>query len=111
MSETLRSQINRLATVIIDEVPGEPSQSEGAVDTAIRLIRELIVLRDKMDDLDSCIRLCWKGHPDVWERLDNWMFNLKRAQRENIELAQAMREMQRRAFQLREEMDAAKREM
>lgn len=39
MSETAEQQIDRLATFIMDEVPGEPSQSQGAVDTAIRLIR------------------------------------------------------------------------
>ena len=33
-------EIRRLAQFIMEEVPGEPSQSEGAVDTAIRLIRE-----------------------------------------------------------------------
>lgn len=34
-------QIEKLAQFIMDEVPGEPSQSEGAVDTAIRLLRGL----------------------------------------------------------------------
>jgi hypothetical protein len=33
-------QIQRLANFIMHEIPGEPSQSEGAVDTAIRLLRE-----------------------------------------------------------------------
>lgn len=33
------AQIDKLATFIIDEVPGEPSQSQGAVDTAIRWMR------------------------------------------------------------------------
>ena len=36
----LRGQIDRLASVIIAEVPGEPSQSEGACDTAIRVLRD-----------------------------------------------------------------------
>jgi len=39
--ESLKSQIDRLAAFIMEEVPGEPSQNEGAVDTAIRVIREL----------------------------------------------------------------------
>ena len=39
MSETAQQQIDRLARFIMEEVPGEPSQSEGAIDTAIRLIR------------------------------------------------------------------------
>jgi hypothetical protein len=37
--ETPREQVSRLAVFIMTEVPGEPSQNEGAVDTAIRLIR------------------------------------------------------------------------
>lgn len=38
-SELLEAQINRLAEFIMTEVPGEPSQSEGACDTAIRLLK------------------------------------------------------------------------
>jgi hypothetical protein len=37
----LDGEIKRLADFIMAEVPGEPSQSQGAVDTAIRLIRTL----------------------------------------------------------------------
>lgn len=37
--ESLHSQIDRLASFIMADVPGEPSQSEGAVDTAIRIMR------------------------------------------------------------------------
>ena len=33
-------QIEKLANFIIEKVPGEPSQSEGAVDTAIRIIEQ-----------------------------------------------------------------------
>lgn len=33
-------QLDKLAKFIMDEVPGEPSESEGAVDCAIRIIRE-----------------------------------------------------------------------
>ena len=36
--ETPRQQIDRLANFIMAEVPGEPSESEGAVDCAIRII-------------------------------------------------------------------------
>ena len=39
MTETAEQQIDRLARFIMEEVPGEPSQSQGAVDTAIRIIR------------------------------------------------------------------------
>lgn len=38
MSETAAQQIDRLAQFIVDEIPGEPSRDEGAVDTAIRLL-------------------------------------------------------------------------
>ena len=36
------SQVDRLAKFIMEEVEGEPSQSEGTIDTAIRIIRELM---------------------------------------------------------------------
>lgn len=36
----LREQIDKLASFILAEVPGEPSQNEGAVDTAVRIIRK-----------------------------------------------------------------------
>ena len=35
----VNSQINKLANFIMSEVEGEPSQSQGAVDTAIRIIQ------------------------------------------------------------------------
>ena len=44
-TETAQQQIDRLARFIMDEVPGEPSQSQGAVDTAIRIIRATLSLR------------------------------------------------------------------
>jgi hypothetical protein len=34
------SQVARLAAFIVEEIPGEPSRSEGAVDTAIRIMRQ-----------------------------------------------------------------------
>jgi hypothetical protein len=37
-----RAQIDKLARFILTEVEGEPSESEGAVDTAIRVIRDLM---------------------------------------------------------------------
>jgi hypothetical protein len=36
---TPSEQITKLATFIMEECPGEPRQSEGAVDCAIRIIR------------------------------------------------------------------------
>ena len=41
-AETSEQQVERLSAFILSEVPGEPSQSEGAVDTAMRLLRELV---------------------------------------------------------------------
>jgi len=38
--ESLESQVDRLAKFILKSVPGEPSRSEGAIDTAIRLLAE-----------------------------------------------------------------------
>jgi hypothetical protein len=52
----LQSQIKRLADFIVDEVPGEPSQSEGAIDTAIRVIRKL------MEPTESIVK---QSHIDV----------------------------------------------
>ena len=43
--EVAQEQIDKLAVFILTEVEGEPSENEGAVDTAIRLIRESIVLQ------------------------------------------------------------------
>jgi hypothetical protein len=45
MTETLETQIDRLANFIMAEVPDEPSQSEGAVDTAIRWMRSALAAR------------------------------------------------------------------
>ncbi len=45
MTETPEAQIERLAAFIMAEVPGEPSESEGAVDTAIRIIRRRVLGR------------------------------------------------------------------
>jgi len=39
LSESLESQTDRLAKFIVKNIPGEPSQSEGAIDTAIRLLK------------------------------------------------------------------------
>ncbi len=42
LSESRESQLDRLAGFIIKHVPSEPSQDEGAVDTAIRLLSRLV---------------------------------------------------------------------
>lgn len=38
-NESLDSQVDRLANYIMNNIPGEPSQNQGAIDTAIRLLR------------------------------------------------------------------------
>lgn len=50
MTESSEAQIDRLAAFIMNEVPGEPSQSEGAVDTAIRWMRERLATLAEGDD-------------------------------------------------------------
>lgn len=43
MNESLLdSQVQRLATFITDWIPGEPSESGGAIDTAIRLLSDYV---------------------------------------------------------------------
>lgn len=49
----LPDQIKRLAHFIIQNFPGEPSQNEGAVDTAIRLMTKQ---QKTIDDLSFGIR-------------------------------------------------------
>jgi hypothetical protein len=49
----LDGEIKRLADFIMAEVPGEPSQSQGAVDTAIRVIRALTAERDRLRELTA----------------------------------------------------------
>jgi uncharacterized protein YodC (DUF2158 family) len=49
--ESLGSQISRLANFIIMNVPGEPSRSEGAVDTAIRVMKAGLVETVKVGDV------------------------------------------------------------
>jgi len=38
--DDLRKQIDRLAQFIMDEIPGEPSENEGAIDCAIRVMTQ-----------------------------------------------------------------------
>ena len=40
-AEALESQVNRLAKFILNECDGYPNQSEGAIDCAIRIIKDL----------------------------------------------------------------------
>ncbi len=47
MTETSQQQIDKLANFIMAEIPGEPSASEGAVDTAIRWMRDQVSAVDR----------------------------------------------------------------
>ena len=51
--DTAEEQIDRLANFIMSEVPGEPSQSEGAVDCAIRIIRRAVEERKEIFPLEE----------------------------------------------------------
>lgn len=46
-NEDFKGQIEKLANFIMENIPGEPSQSEGAVDTAIRLLNDTVLERQK----------------------------------------------------------------
>jgi hypothetical protein len=45
------AEVERLASFIMDEIPGEPSQSEGAIDCAIRLLRDQAATIQRVRDL------------------------------------------------------------
>ena len=49
-TEPLDGQIARLAGWIVENVPGEPSRSEGAVDCAIRLLAQRRVYREDVEE-------------------------------------------------------------
>lgn len=66
--ESLQSQVNRLALFIMNNVPGEPSESEGAIDTAIRLLD-----KKNLDNLEDVIKIqCSNGN---WN-YDDYMMGL-----------------------------------
>lgn len=80
-NEEPEKQIDRLANFIMAEIPGEPSQSEGAIDTAIRLLkarqtkmRGKALKRIHPEDSDTqfrlvramlidCYQMAWSKHP------------------------------------------------
>jgi len=47
--DELVGQLDKLAQFIVEHVPGEPSQSEGVVDTAIRLLSRLTALEGALE--------------------------------------------------------------
>ena len=66
--ESLKSQVSRLARFIMEEIPGEPSRSEGAVDTAIRImqgLRPAAGSRERIAGLLSTFPPYDKQHPSA----------------------------------------------
>ena len=58
--ESLHSQVNRLAKFIMDEIPGEPLKNEGAIDTAIRAMEDLLAYpRAAPTDIFGPFRAAW----------------------------------------------------
>lgn len=49
--DDLAGQINELAGFITEEIPGEPSQNEGAIECAIRIMREQRKAINRLQDL------------------------------------------------------------
>lgn len=64
-NERLKAQIDRLAKFIMDDVPGEPSQSQGAVDAAIRIIAHL---QEENAELRDMIK--WQNAETVNAKVD-----------------------------------------
>ena len=62
---TRPDEIGRLAAFIMDEVPGEPSRSEGAVDVAIRLIQRLRELEGEILSARELLETCSCGLSDL----------------------------------------------
>lgn len=53
--ESLESQVDRLANFIIQNIPGEPSQSQGAIDTAIRLLNPVAAMSDALSGQEAML--------------------------------------------------------
>ena len=74
-AESLAEQVNRLAEWIVASVPGEPSQSQGAIDTAIRIMAQSRPTEPDPATIQRMARalfeLDWEGDPEfadaVWE--------------------------------------------
>ena len=50
---SLKQQVDKLVTFLLWRFEGEPSQSQGAVDTAIRLLEEMHVMKQYLDELGA----------------------------------------------------------
>lgn len=77
--ESAEDQIKRLGIFIMENVPGEPSQSEGAVDTAIRVLQSLLTTMGAYaEDIFSLVRKSKAEAPtadeicdiEVWDNMD-----------------------------------------
>lgn len=55
-----RQQIDILASYIMADVPGEPSRSEGAGDTAVRVLKQY---RQALDDIMRELGVPQPGYP------------------------------------------------
>lgn len=70
-------QIDELAQFIMAEIPGEPSKSEGAVDTAIRLLRfyhsELVglLIGYRADTLLWHCKMCHANTAVNWKHMEH----------------------------------------
>lgn len=70
--ERALAQVDKLANFIMAEIPGEPSKSEGAVDCAIRLLRQGKELHEAIDELDRLERAADPSGPAIVARGAAW---------------------------------------
>jgi len=87
------TQIEILANYIMAEIPGEPSASEGAGDTAIRLLKQLKADLAKLEQdgkrldwLDE--QISWDKEPGIWWHFE-WPPGNKLTLRQAIDKAKA----------------------
>jgi len=64
---TPEEQIKKLADFISHEIPGEPSKSEGAVECAIRLLRDLVAKKQEAynEGYRDAIEVVFKDAPEI----------------------------------------------
>lgn len=67
-ADPAEDQIDRLARFIMQNIPGEPSRSESAVDTAIRLLDRLAHIQEEFEALHSYLDALAAAQPDEWKR-------------------------------------------
>lgn len=77
--ESTERQVGRLAQFILDHVPGEPSENEGAVDTAIRLLkREQKADEEPQPGAERMAAGDWIKEGETWLGLARKQVNLMR---------------------------------